>query len=93
MRPFKFRPQPALDLRARQLDAAEQALASAQADVQRAEVAVESADVRIREASSRGLTEWQSPEALLRLEWHRNWMVGLERDAAKLRRELDERRA
>ena len=92
MRPFRFRPQPALDLRVRQLDAAEQALAAAQADVQRAEAAVESADARIRAASSQGLSEWQSPDALLRLEWHRNWMVGLERDAARLRRERDERR-
>ncbi len=92
MRPFRFRPQPALDLRLRQLDAAEQSLARAQAELRLAEDAVLASEASIRAARSQGAEDWHAPDALLRLEWHRNWMVGLERDAARLRKERDERR-
>jgi flagellar protein FliJ len=92
MRPFRFRPQPALDLRLRQLDAAEQALARAHADARTAEEAVSAAEASLRAAAAQGAADWQAPNALLRLEWHRNWIVGLERDAARLRQELVERR-
>jgi flagellar export protein FliJ len=92
MRPFRFRPQPALDLRLRQLDAAEQALSRARADVRQAEESVQAAEAAMRAAEAQGANDWQAPNALLRLEWHRNWMVGLERDAARLRQELEARR-
>ena len=92
MRPFTFRPQPALDLRIRQQDAAEQALARARAETAAAQDAVRGAERAVASALDAQGQALASAESLVRAEWHRNWMVGLERNVARARSVLEERR-
>jgi flagellar biosynthesis chaperone FliJ len=91
MRPFRFRPQPALDLRLRQKDAAEQAHARATADRRAADQRRTAAERRVAEAQHQA-AGWLADGALQQIEWHRNWMVGLERDVVRARSVLEERR-
>ena len=88
---FHFRPQPALDLRLRQEEAAEGALARAQEQLRLADEAVGRARTAIDEANARQASTWSTGRAVP-FEWHRNWMVGLERDVARARSVLEERR-
>jgi flagellar export protein FliJ len=92
MRPFTFRPQPALDLRVRAQDAAEQALARAQAETRAAAAALTEARAEIDRAHAEHRAAWDGADALVRGEWHRNWMVGLQRNVARARAVLEERR-
>ena len=91
MKRFQFRPQPALDLRLRQKDAAEEVLARARAEVRTARVALEQASQAIDAANVQQASTWASGQSVP-FEWHRNWMVGLERDVARARAVLEERR-
>jgi flagellar biosynthesis chaperone FliJ len=91
MRPFRFRPQPALDLRLRRKEQAEEAHARARGRLHAADQVRLAAEARAA-AAVRESVDWHSDTALLRLEWHRNWMVGLERDVVRARSMLEERR-
>ena len=91
MRAFRFRPQPALDLRLRQEEAAEQALALARVAEERASAALDTARCALDAARAEQGSRWAAGQAFP-FEWHRNWMVGLERDAAVARSVLEERR-
>jgi len=90
MRRFQFRPQPALEFRLRLEEAAEQALALARAEVRIAADALARAESAIDAANVQQATAWSSQQAVP-FEWHRNWMVGLERSVARARSVLDER--
>ena len=91
MRRFQFRPQPALDLRVRQEEAAEQHLARAREELRIASDAFERAQRAIDDANADRTRTWSAGQSVP-IEWHRNWMVGLERTAARARSAREERR-
>ena len=96
MRPFRFRAQPALDMRLRQLDAAEQALAVARATVLAASDALRAAEEAWRDAQVRAQGAWATAEGMASAQWHWNWITRLERgveDAGEVLelRQIDER--
>jgi flagellar export protein FliJ len=92
MRPFAFRPQPALDLRIRQQEEAEQALARARAETLAAGESLRAADAAVVSALAAQDAALRTAASLERAQWHRNWMVGLERNVARARAVLEERR-
>jgi flagellar export protein FliJ len=91
VRRFHFRPQPALDLRLRQEEAAEQALARAREDLRVATDGFDRAQRAIDDANAQRVATWSTGRAVP-FEWHRNWIVGLERDVARARSAREERR-
>ena len=91
MRHFHFRPQPALDLRLRQEEAAEQSLALACDELRVASDGFDRAQRAIDDANAQQAATWSTGRAVP-FEWHRNWMAGLERDVARARSVLEERR-
>lgn len=91
MRRFQFRPQPALDFRLRQKEAAEQAMARARAAVRIAADSLARAEGAIDAANAQQATTWSSGQAVP-LEWHRNWIVSLERSVARARSVLEQLR-
>jgi flagellar export protein FliJ len=92
MKPFHFRAQPALDIRRTQDEAAQRALAIAQAALVRADQAVDAALAAVEAGCARGAEAMASARSIHELEWHRNWMAGLERDVARVRQQREERR-
>jgi flagellar export protein FliJ len=92
VKPFVFRPQPALDLRRKQEEAALRALALAEGELQRAGELVSSARTAIATAGDNGKAALATVRAAHELVWYRNWMVGLERDLARARQREEERR-
>jgi flagellar export protein FliJ len=90
MRRFQFRPQPALDFRLHREEAAEQALSLAHAEVYIAADSLARAEAGIDTAHAEQTTAWSSGQAVP-FEWHRNWIVGLERSVAHARAVLEER--
>jgi flagellar export protein FliJ len=90
VRRFQFRPQPALDLRMRQEEAAEQHLARAREDLRIASDAFDRAERAIDDANADRTRTWSTGQ--VPIEWHWNWMVGLERTAARARSAREERR-
>jgi len=81
---FRFRAQPALDLRRREHDAAQRALARADAERQRARDRVDAAD-RALAAARRDLDDvTRTPAAQQEREWYRFWIVRLEQERAAL---------
>ncbi|HEX7085470.1 MAG TPA: flagellar export protein FliJ [Vicinamibacterales bacterium] len=93
MRPFHFRPQAALDLRIRQRDAAEEALAAARAAVREAEAAVHAAEDAVRAAQARAREALGTAAGLAGAAWHWNWMERLRRDVVRATEALDVRRS
>lgn len=91
MRRFQFRPQAALDLRLRQEEAAEQTLARATEDLRQASAACDAAARAIDEAQARRVQSWTMGQSIP-VEWHTNWMAGLERTIARARSAREERR-
>jgi flagellar export protein FliJ len=92
VKPFSFRPQPALDLRRQQAEAARRALALAETELARADADLDGARARVTEATAAQHSAFaHGADGHLR-EWHRNWMVGLQRDVADAERRRDERR-
>jgi flagellar export protein FliJ len=92
MKPFHFRPQPALDVRRTQDEAAQRALAVAHAALLRAEQAVDAALAAVETGCARGAEALVAVRSAHELEWHRNWMTGLERGVARARQQREERR-
>jgi flagellar export protein FliJ len=92
MKPFRFRAQPALDIRRSQDDAAQRALAVAQAALTRAEQDVDAALATVDAGHARGAASVAGARNAHELEWHCNWMIGLEREVARARQHREERR-
>jgi flagellar export protein FliJ len=81
---FRFRAQPALDLRRREHDVAQRALARAVAERQRARSRFEAAGHALAEAAREANEAARTREALHDAEWYRFWIVRLEQERAAL---------
>jgi flagellar export protein FliJ len=92
MRPFKFRAQAALELRRRHDDEAQRALAAASAACRLAHERVVSARETLTAAQQGGCAALRAVTNAGELIWQGNWIVGLERDVARTRQVLEERR-
>ena len=77
---FKFRAQPALDLRRREYDAAQRVLAQADAERQRAQARVEGADRARAQARREADDAVRTPVAGGDREWYRFWILRLDRE-------------
>ena len=82
---FRFRAQPALDLRRREYDAAQRVLARADAERQQADVRVAACAHAAAQARREADDAGRTPAAGVDREWYRSWIIRLdrERDAAK----------
>jgi flagellar export protein FliJ len=92
MSDFRFRAQVVLDLRRKQEDAAAAALAEAEAAVQRAVEQRAAKTAERQHALDRRLTAQRDGTSGATLEWHWNWINGLEAAVERLGRDLDARR-
>ncbi|MEW6321170.1 MAG: flagellar export protein FliJ [Acidobacteriota bacterium] len=90
---FRFRAQAALDVRIRREEAAERALAVAQAALRAAEAATAAAAAAVEEAMARGLAGAGAATGAHELAWHRNWIVRHRQALGGCRRLEQERRA
>lgn len=84
MRSFRFHPQPALDLRRREHDATQRALARADAERQRARDLVDAADRALADARRDADDANRESKSRAELEWYRFWIVRLNRERAAL---------
>ena len=80
MSTFRFRAQPALDLRRRELEAAQRDLARAEWDRAKAAEAVESAARAEREAREQGGEHAREAKTATDLQWYRFWILRLEHE-------------
>lgn len=92
MKPFAFRAQAALDIRRTAEDAARRELAVAESRLREAEQLVDEAERAIDAAHARTRNDMAAALNAGVFVWHRNWMVGLQRDAARARQTREERR-
>jgi flagellar export protein FliJ len=93
MPPFVFRADAALRLRQTQDDAAQQALSRALSDVAASEARRDDVTHRLQDARATALDALhEMANAAAARQWHRNWIVRLERDLQTSRAEIDERR-
>jgi flagellar protein FliJ len=93
MRQFRFRAQSALDLRRKVEEAAERALAVAQAAVRAAEEGTASADRALKSATERANESTASATGAHELIWYRNWILSKRAALADRRRAEQQRRA
>jgi flagellar export protein FliJ len=98
MQSFRFRAEAALAVRRRHDEVAQRALGVAQGAMLVATQDLTRAQTAIREADGRARTQWETASGIEAMVWHRNWMVGLERNVARARsvheeRRIEERRA
>jgi flagellar export protein FliJ len=84
MRSFRFRAQPALDLRRREHDATQRALARADSERQRARDLVDAADRGLADARSDADDASRGLKSRAELEWYRFWIIRLNRERAAL---------
>ena len=80
MRAFRFRAQAALDLRRREDEQAQRAVAQAEGRVQAAIAAVREAHRRTEQARSECAAAIGQPGTFAQLIWHRSWIVRLEQE-------------
>lgn len=92
MKAFRFSAEAALDLRKRQDEEAQRALAAAETLAQRAERARDDAQARLDATIAEASTRECEAGALTWQVWYRNWIEGLRRDLARREHELQERR-
>jgi len=92
VKPFRFRAQPALDLRQRQDDEAQRAMGIASAATRQAAERVLAAHTALADAQRAGSQAFARVTDAQELIWQGNWIVGLERDVARARQALEERR-
>jgi flagellar export protein FliJ len=79
VRPFRFRAQPALDLRRREDDDARRACAGAESRLMAAEVAQQRARCELADGQQARAGAAVAPHER---EWHRFWIMGLEQAVA-----------
>jgi flagellar export protein FliJ len=89
---FRFRPQAALDLRRRQVDAAQLAVAEARAGSERAEAAVAAAQAAFDAAAARARTADAAGGDVTVAIWYRNWIKSQRRELARTEAIAEERR-
>jgi flagellar FliJ protein len=89
MKPFRFRAQPALDLREREEEAAEVALARAEAQFSASKRAVDDALAKVGTAESARDAAVRAGTAGHTLLWHRNWITALATAVESCRQEMN----
>jgi flagellar export protein FliJ len=77
---FKFRAQPALDLRRREYEDAQRVLARADAERHHAHAGFEAAERAAAQARREADAAARTPDASRDREWYRFWIVRLDRD-------------
>ena len=82
MRPFRFRPQAVLELRRREEETLQNALARQRAETARAYALVDAAAQTARAAAATLAATTAAGAAQAVLEWHRSWIGKLKRDLA-----------
>lgn len=92
MRPFRFRAEAALEVRRRQDEAARRALGTARIARLDAARAAEEAGEAVADADRRGVAVLREARSIDAIVWQGNWMSGLERNVARARQVLEERR-
>jgi flagellar export protein FliJ len=90
---FRFRAQPALDLRRRELEAAQRDLARAEWDRAQAREAVEIAARAEREAKVQGGDQAREAKSAADLQWYRFWILRLEHERRSAEARLTAREA
>ena len=92
MAAFIFRPQPALDLRRRDVDAAQLAVAEARAISDRAGQAFAAAQASFEAGSARAAALDAAGGSITDVIWHRNWIRSLRRELVRTEANAEDRR-
>ena len=89
---FIFRPQPALDLRRRDVDAAQLVVAEARMISDRAAQAFAAAQVNFEAGSARAAALDAAGGSITAVIWHRNWIRSLRRELVRTEANAEDRR-
>ncbi|HEY8548640.1 MAG TPA: flagellar FliJ family protein [Vicinamibacterales bacterium] len=89
---FRFRPQPALDLRKREEELARMAVSEAHAACEAAEASWREAQRRLDEAAARAREADAAGGDVTLAIWHRNWMRSQRREVVRCEAVAEERR-
>jgi flagellar protein FliJ len=92
MATFHFRPQPALDLRRRDEEAAQLVVAEARAISDRAAQAFADAQAAFDAGSARAAALDAAGGSITDVIWHRNWIRSLRRELARTEANAEDRR-
>ncbi|BCS33539.1 hypothetical protein TBR22_A27660 [Luteitalea sp. TBR-22] len=88
---FRFRLEPVLQMRQRAEDQAQQALARAERQLQEAERGLALAENRLGDAYAAANEAERGGADVIRLTWHRNWIVVKTRDVEAARLDVRDR--
>jgi flagellar export protein FliJ len=89
---FIFRPQPALDLRRREMDAAQLTVAEARAISDRAAQSFADAQAAFDAGSARAAALDATGGSITDVIWHRNWIRSLRRELVRTEANAEDRR-
>lgn len=89
---FIFRPQPALDLRRREEDAAQRVVAEARAISDRAAQSFADAQAAFAAGSARAAALDAAGGSITDVIWHRNWIRSLRRELVRTEANAEDRR-
>ena len=92
MAAFIFRPQPALDLRRREMDAAQLTVAEARAISDRAAQSFADAQAAFDAGSARAAALDATGGTITDVIWHRNWIRSLRRELVRTEANAEDRR-
>lgn len=92
MAAFIFRPQPALDLRRREADAAQLAVAEARVISDRAAHLFAGAQAALEAGSARAAALDAAGGSITDVIWHRNWIRSLRRELVRTEANAEDRR-
>ena len=92
MAAFIFRPQPALDLRRREADAAQLAVAEARVISDRAAYLFAEAQAAFEAGSARAAALDAAGGSITDVIWHRNWIRSLRRELVRTEANAEDRR-